>query len=143
MRLCAMLVLAGCLLTPTSASPQNAAAKEQEKLQGTWQVLRQEYDGNDENTQEAKWVIAPDKITIKEKQGERTATYTLDPAAQPKTIDLMLEVNGKTIHLTGIYQLDGETLRICASEKGQARPTEFVSAKGSRLTLVVLRRVKT
>jgi uncharacterized protein (TIGR03067 family) len=121
---------------------QDAVQKEQEKLQGTWQVLRQEYDGDDENFQDNKLVITADKITFKEKQGEKTWTYKLDPAKQPKTIDLTTEVKGKTIQWTGIYQLNGDTLRICASEKGKDRPTEFTCPKGSRLTLYVLKRVK-
>jgi hypothetical protein len=53
-----------------------------------------------------------------------------------------MDVKGKTIQLTGIYLLEGDTLKICASEAGQARPTEFTSPKGSRLTLFVLKRVE-
>lgn len=122
--------------------PQDAAAKEREKLQGVWQVLRQEYDGTDENSGEAKLVIVGDKMAVKDKQGEKNISWKIDPAKQPKTIDLTMDVNGKAIQLTGIYQLDGDTLKICASEAGQARPTEFASPKGSRLTLFVLKRVK-
>lgn len=143
MRLYAMLVLAGGLFIPVGAFSQDAVKKEQEKLQGTWQVLRQEYDGNDEAFQETKLVFSADKIVVKDKQGEKAMTYKLDPSMQPKNIDLTMEVQGKKTELTGIYLLNGETLKICASDKGQARPTEFVSPKGSRLTLFVLRRVKT
>src|SRR5437016_4518438 len=116
MKRCAILFFSGVTLASSlgGAYPQDAVQKEQEKLPGTWQVLRQEYDGDDENFQDNKLVITADKITIKEKLGDKTITYRIDPGKQPKTIDLTWEVKGKTTHLTGIYHLDGDTLKICA-----------------------------
>lgn len=137
-----MLVVYGLLLLPGMGVAQDDVSKEQQKLQGTWQVLRKEYDGNDEATEDIRLVISPGKIITKDKRGEQSISYTIDPNMRPKTIDLTMPANGTPIHLTGIYQLDGDTLRICFGEKGQARPTEFTSPKGSRLTLFVLKRVK-
>ena len=137
-----LLIVVTILSLASPGFPQDAAAKERDKLQGTWQFLRQEYDGTDENSGESKLVIAGDKMALKDKQGAKSITWKIDPAKQPKTIDLTMDVNGKALQLTGIYQLDGDTLKICASEAGQARPTEFASPKGSRLTLFVLKRLK-
>jgi uncharacterized protein (TIGR03067 family) len=142
MRICSMVCCSALLLCLEMALAQDAGQGEQQKLQGSWQVLRYEYDGNDQNTEDIRLVIAPGQIVIKDKQGDKTIRYTLDAGAKPKTIDLTRTVNGSQLQMTGIYQLDGDTLRICFGEKEQARPTEFSSPKGSRLTLFVLRRVK-
>ena len=140
MKGCTLTGFCCLLLLPCMSVAQDAKNAEDQKLQGTWQVLRQEYDGNDVNTEETRVVISPGKIIIKDKRGERTIPYTLDPSMKPKTIDLTLPSNGTAIPCIGIYQLDGDTLKICFGEKGQARPTEWTSPKGSRLTLFVLRR---
>lgn len=142
MKWCVPFVLTGIWLTVAGAFGQDTVKQEQEKLQGTWQVLRQEYDGTDENSGETKLVITADKMVVKDKQGDKAIAWKIDPAKQPKTMDLAMDVKGKTIQLTGIYLLEGDTLKICASEAGQTRPTEFASPKGSRLTLFVLKRVK-
>src|SRR5262249_19253582 len=42
----------------------------------------------------------------------------------------------------GIFELNGDKLRICFREKGGERPSEFASEKGSNLVLIELRRDK-
>ena len=142
MRLPTQFAVAMIALVPNTGCTENAVQREHDKLQGTWQVLRQEFDGNDTNTAELRFVITPGKIVARNKNGEHTITYKLDPEAQPKTIELTFNPDTKRYTLAGIYLLDGDTLRICASDMGKPRPTEFTSPKGSRLTLYVLRRVK-
>jgi uncharacterized protein (TIGR03067 family) len=47
---------------------------------------------------------------------------------------------GKTF--LAIYELKGDTLRICYDLSGQARPTEFKTKKDTRLFLVTYQREK-
>ena len=47
---------------------------------------------------------------------------------------------GKTF--TAIYELNGDTLRICYDLSGAKRPAEFKSAPATRLYLVTYQRVK-
>lgn len=69
------------------------------------------------------------------KQGD----YKLDPAAKPKSIDL---VEGGGQNAPGIYELDGDTLKICLAEGQNAvRPTEF-KPDGKRVVVVTFKRVK-
>jgi uncharacterized protein (TIGR03067 family) len=43
--------------------------------------------------------------------------------------------------MLGIYEISGDTLKVCFDPEGKKRPTQFKSASGSQ-TLVVHKRVK-
>lgn len=70
------------------------------------------------------------------------ATYRLDPSKKPRAIDLTStsgETKGRTY--LGIYELDGDALKICFSEYEQDRPREFAAqGKPGIRTLLVLKR---
>src|SRR5262249_26169293 len=118
---------------------------EGKKLQGTWVVVSCEGDGEKVpkeilEKEVVRFVIGPDTITIKvdgESKGEDR--YTLNPNADPKTIDLSDTEGRKAL---GIYSLEGDKLRICWTERGKARPTEFATKPGSGFDLFVLKREK-
>ena len=109
-----------------------------ENIQGTWTLVSGEYSGNplpDEVVQHVRLIFAGTKLTTKTKNRQTEATFKLDPSQTPKEIDVNMEGNvGK-----GIYELDGDTLRIAHGEVGDARPTAFPKA-GSGLTVLVVRR---
>ena len=113
---------------------------DQEKIQGTWALASGERGGKalpDEVTKHVKLVFAGNKITTKNKERQTEATFKLDPKKVPKEIDLDMDGSiGK-----GIYQLDGDTLKIAHGEVGDARPKEFPKM-GSGLTVLVLKREK-
>ncbi len=113
---------------------------DQEKIQGTWAIVSGERKGKplpDELIQHIKLIFAGDKLTTKHKDRNTEATFELDSKKTPKEIDLDMDGNvGK-----GIYQLDGDTLKIVHGEVGDARPKDFPKA-GSGLTVLVLKREK-
>jgi uncharacterized protein (TIGR03067 family) len=89
------------------------------------------------------------KVTISGQQFTTTksgkvveeATMTTDPSKQPKTIDLTFtqgEAKGQT--LLGIYEIDGDSLRIGLSGPGMARPTEIANRVGLPQDVWELRR---
>jgi len=49
---------------------------------------------------------------------------------------------GMAAATTGIYELDGDTLRVCFVPQGEQRPTEFVSKPGTKVTIIEYKRVK-
>jgi len=64
-----------------------------------------------------------------------SARFTLDPAATPRVIsyvNLAGTSKGKT--QAGIYERDGDTLRISMSAPGQAAPKDFTTSKGDGRT---------
>src|SRR5262249_49327677 len=133
----AVLLGVGLLLYPAQADPPR---DDRALIQGAWQAVSVERGGQpapDDYTRSMRLVFADDRVSmpnrgLDEKKG---ATFKLDPAARPKTIDIVLEKEAKML---GIYELDKETLKLCLVEAGTPRPTEFVGK--DRQVLIVFRR---
>jgi uncharacterized protein (TIGR03067 family) len=92
------------------------------------------------------WIRDPDRPKDSPNEVVFFFTFTLDPAAQPKAMDLIPEegpAKGKT--LRGIYSLEGDVLKICyvspntPEPEKQPRPREFAARKGSGHVLLVFR----
>jgi len=75
-------------------------------------------------------------LTVKRGEEIKTGTYKLDPSKTPKWIDATID-NGSFL---AIYELNGDTLRICHAKAGGNRPTEFISDADSHQVMTVLKR---
>jgi uncharacterized protein (TIGR03067 family) len=70
-------------------------------------------------------------------------TFVLDPGKKPKTIDIKFtEGPEKGNTSLGIYELDGDTLKICLTITAKDRPTEFAAKAKSGHGFEVLKREK-
>lgn len=70
-------------------------------------------------------------------------TITLDPQSTPKGMTVTgVEGPNRGKVLPAIYELKGDTLRVCYDLSGKARPAEFKTTPGTRLYLVSYRRAK-
>jgi uncharacterized protein (TIGR03067 family) len=68
-------------------------------------------------------------------------TYTLDSAVKPKGMTVKgTEGPNKGKSFPAIYELDGDTLRVCYDLSGAKRPTAFKSTDGTKLYLVTYKR---
>ena len=108
-----------------------------EKMKGTWSAEKMVAGGMElpaEFLKEMKFVIDGNKIYEKEKK-EMAGTIKLDSSKTPKVMDVETS-DGKK--LLGIYEQDGNTLKMCFGEKD--RPKEFKSEQGSETILFVLKR---
>ena len=121
--------------------------KEGRKFQGTWTIESSETGGKAIPPGELKGLIVifeGDKHTVK--KGEeviQVGTQKLDPSKSPKAIDVtMTEGPNKEAVMLGIYEIDGDTLKVCFDAEGKKRPTEFKSAAGSQIFVNVHKRVK-
>jgi uncharacterized protein (TIGR03067 family) len=132
----AMIMMVGVLMAADDPKG-DVAKKEQEKLQGIWKVVSGEQGGKPlpDGALSLKFVFAGEKV----KTGEESTSYRLDPAATPRRIDL---TNDQKETMLGIYQLDGDRLKICYSDPGEKRPTEFATKPGAKMLLFVLDREK-
>jgi RNA polymerase sigma factor (sigma-70 family) len=69
--------------------------------------------------------------------------FKLDPKARParpRAIDY--SGLGTKQQVKGIYELDGERLKVCIITRPRERPTEFATKPGSNLTLIAFKRVR-
>jgi uncharacterized protein (TIGR03067 family) len=140
---CVSLVLLGA-----DASKDDAVKKDLEALQGTWTAVIVERNGQkapQEVLKNFKVVIEGDKMIINPDSDNRTSTFKLDPSKKPKAMDNTPEQGPKKgVGLPTIYELEGDTLKICFDNEGVSdkRPTEFKTTPGSGLALFVLKREK-
>ena len=121
--------------------------KEVKKFQGTWTFESSEAGGQQLPASELKELVitfAGDIHTIKKgDQVVQVGAQKLDPSKSPKAIDVnMTEGPNKGVVLLGIYEINGDTLKVCFDPQGKKRPTEFKSAPGSANFVNVHKRVK-
>ena len=71
-------------------------------------------------------------------------TIKIDLTKKPKTEDATQTSEGENEHKTtlSIYEIEGDTLKICSAEPRKDRPTEFSSKPGSGHFLRVFKREK-
>lgn len=138
-----LLVLA---LAPTASTSQDGpAGHEMERLQGTWQFVALEVQGEAkpaEDVAQYTAVLQGDLWTVsKGKEVAAQVVFRVDPTKTPKTMEF-IDIN-RARSMRGIYSLQGETLKICDRDvKKGDRPTNFATTPDSGLVLVTLRRLK-
>lgn len=105
-------------------------------IQGSWQAVAGEIGGKPLPAESVKSTIlklADGKYEVSAVDGRPdTGTYRLMSNAKPKRIDVILGLGpnaGKTI--PAIYELSGDSLKICYALRGSNAPTEFKTAAGT------------
>jgi uncharacterized protein (TIGR03067 family) len=111
--------------------------KEAKKFQGTWTIESSVTGSAGIPRDQLKGfllIYEGDKHTLM--FGDKVfqvGTQKIDPSKSPKTIDVtMTEGPDKGKVMLGIYEFDGDTLKVCFDPQGKKRPTEFKSAPGSQ-----------
>ena len=135
-----------------SAAPAwgDDAKRDADDLQGTWQATEGIGNGTPltkDQLQRLRVMFAGAKMSVFPLDGGEKAmehTFQVDPGKKPKAIDATrLEGGGKGKVVKGIYDLDGDTLRLCLPARlEKERPTEFAAPENSGLVLLTLRRAK-
>jgi uncharacterized protein (TIGR03067 family) len=135
-------------LALTSQLAADAAKKDDIDLwQGTWVMLSGEREGQnftEEQVKSFKRTVKGDKLTITV-NGEELyrGAFKLDPSKKPKNIDVTPETgDAKGATLMGIYEFDGDTLKVCMAFPDSPRPTEFTGKAGSNQTFAVWKKEK-
>lgn len=142
------LFLLGCLFFfPIFTFAGDKSSKQAGELQGTWQVLDLEGNGEKKSADEAqglKIVFEGDQIwVIKPAGADPKLKFKLDP--EKKTIDLTVQEGkdaGKVV--LGIFSFENGQLRLCVNIFGNPsfRPSEFKTQQGDGAVFLVLERVK-
>lgn len=134
----ALITIATVGLLVAAAQANQAKSKpktDKEALQGDWTPVAMETDGRPFSGEELKKYAKPmtingDKLTIvKEDQTKTDTAFKLEPTKKPKQIDLVLAdgpAKGKSIY--GIYELDGDKLKLSVAPPAGERPKDFTTA---------------
>jgi uncharacterized protein (TIGR03067 family) len=135
------LAVSASLNACTAGSPNDAQA-----VQGSWKPVQAELAGQAMSDTVLK------SISLKLENGQYDVsvagaadkgTYTIDAASTPKGMSITgVDGPNKGKTYPAIYQLAGDTLRICYNLSGSERPTEFKSVAGTMLYLVTYARQK-
>ncbi len=147
------------VVAPTTDKPAAAAAPKDDapkdkpradadaaKIQGTWVAIWVETGGKpapSDTIKNLSLLITADKIAFNPGGENRQSTYKLDPTKTPKMIELTPQdgpTKGKT--LRGLYELDGDRLKLCVQNGEGEEPKEFATKPGTSVRLLVLRRKK-
>ena len=132
--------------TGARADDKADVEKELKKFQGTWTFESVEAGGKKLPADQFKGITVTfegDKYAVKKgDEVVEAATQKLDPSKSPKTLDAKVtDGPNKGAVILGIYEISGDTLKVCFDPEGKKRPTEFKGDSGSQ-TLVVHKRVK-
>ena len=125
-------------------------ANDANNLQGTWQAVDLEANGQkspDDQVKELQIVIKGDEVLALKPDGEgRKCKFKFDSSKTPNTIDVSpIDGPDKGKMAAGIYSLQNGQLRLCVNIFGQdtaLRPTEFKTQPGNGVIFVTLERAK-
>jgi uncharacterized protein (TIGR03067 family) len=126
------------------ADGKDAARKDQDQLQGDWALASGERDGQpfpEDAVKALGRTCAGDRVSVR--HGDQIISqgpFTLDPSAKPRAIDIELE--GIAQPVRGIYELEGDTFKVCHAAPREARPQAFATEAGSGHSLAVWNRLK-
>lgn len=118
------------------------------RIQGTWNYVANMRDGQIVDPDELKrWQVSFTNGEYTELPEDRLekGTYKVDPSKSPKTIDCVLTAGPyKGLAVVGIYEMYGDSLKICWSPWGNLEhPKEFDAKPGSQRAVVILKRAPT
>jgi uncharacterized protein (TIGR03067 family) len=116
-----------------------------EKLQGTWLLVAMENDGETvpaEEFKDYKSVYEDNRLTLLAgDRVRRRGIITLEPSRKIKAINTW-DQDGPYADQTvpGIYELEGDTLKLCFARPGDERPKEFTTKTGTGFLCCVYKR---
>lgn len=135
------------VLFTLSSPAADPAPNDTQKIQGTWKIVAEVEDGREasaDRNAKVRLVFSAERVVLKESDDSREGTYRLDAARRPGHIEIV-PASGpfKGRKLTGIYSIEGGSLRICLPcEPDRETPADFSSRAGSGRILLTLEREK-
>lgn len=129
---------AALLLGAWAITSAPARADDAQDIVGVWEPFEVESNGNALPADAVKqtavlltFEITKDKISTPLDDDDTEIGYTLAPDSDPKGIDTV-DLNGeaKGERHKGIYELNGDVLRLCIGGKDAPRPRRFTTKPG-------------
>jgi uncharacterized protein (TIGR03067 family) len=115
------------------------------EFEGEWPMVSGVMDGRPMDESSVKWVKRMTRGSLTTVQAGPQVMmqfeFTADASKSPKEIDYLNTAGPhKGKRQQGIYQFDGDVLRVCVAAPGDSRPAEFQSVAGDRRTLTAWKR---
>ena len=129
------------------AAEGGASADEIKKLQGQWQIAAMEREGSEIPHEDIKDVVVDVQGTtykLLNVDNEHGGTFSVDDSKEPKQMDIKQQSGpGGERVLKAIYELKGDTFRVCYAQEGGDRPTTFSGGADSKQVIITYQRKKT
>jgi uncharacterized protein (TIGR03067 family) len=127
-----------------AGSAKDTAADPLAPLQGTWEIVSLEKDGSaapQDDIAGLTVMITGSGYKLINKDNVSKGTFTLDASKEPKQMDVQHQSeNGGSHSLPSIYEVTGDTLRVCYNPEGGARPTSFATKPDTGYISIVYKR---
>ena len=139
MRMLDLSIAISVCVVVVSVEAEERAMTDEQKIQGTWQLVAGERHGkafSDEMVKGVTLSFTKDVLTTKNKDRESNAKFRLRSDIAPKGIDLTMDGSVGE----GIYALEGDDLKILHGEVGDPRPATFDPKAFPTSSLLILRR---
>lgn len=143
-----MLAFLLAATSPMSFDNQNAMEKDYALFNGVWAFDLVEVNGATQpgvpfETNKMIVVSAERRFIVVQGKKITRGVFQMDPTRTPKQIDVTAtNSKGKTLTTLAIYELEGDTYKVCSSFRSNERPSEFLSKPGSETVFEVLKRSK-
>lgn len=133
-----------CFVVAISFAAIAADVPDAKAIQGDWKPVKAELAGApmaDEVLKTISLKIGDGTYEVHVGNSPDKGTVAVDPSTTPKGMTITgTEGPNKGKTFPCIYELKGDTLRICYDLSGVKRPTEFTSVAGTKLYLVTYSR---
>src|SRR5437867_1906304 len=140
--LCICLAVGASLNSFAAGSPDGDARA----VQGNWKPITAELGGQPMDDAVLKVIslkLNNGKYEVFVGEQPDRGTYTIDSTTDPRSMSITgTDGPNKGKTYPAIYELNGDTLRICYDLSGAKRPTEFKALAGTKLYLVTYNRKK-
>jgi uncharacterized protein (TIGR03067 family) len=141
MRLLALSLFVVCVVSARA----DEKADEWKALKGTWTVEKVIFNGVDAKDMLGSVILTMEdgKYTVDFAGNAHKGSIELKLKEKPRQMDIdETEGPNKGTKTKAIYELNGDTLKVCYSLEGKDRPTTFESKEGSDTLFVVYKRKK-
>lgn len=135
------ILLAAIALADVDQASAEAQAADVKQMQGDWMVRSMKVNGIKSPPEESqtlfRTVTGTSYTVSRYSKPIVRGTFKLDASKSPRTIDSTLLGAANAEPLLGIYEFEGNLLRICNAPPGKPRPADFQAKLGSGHTLTV------